>query len=88
METSDTQSSEQNVMERPTTISAVALLIALAGGFALFMFSEISLNEESPTIAGQQELVELKQRIALLETRVNWLAERFTEPQRQKPSQF
>jgi len=54
LETRGTQpSEEENVMERPTTISAVALLIALASGFALFMFSEISLNENSPTIAEQ-----------------------------------
>jgi hypothetical protein len=79
----------KNFMKTHGTISAVVLFTALAGGFVLYMLSETS-QTAVPSISAeqQQEVAELKRQIAVLQARVNWLAERFTEPQRQKPSQF
>ena len=36
----------------------------------------------------QKEVTELKKQVAGLQAKVNWLEERFLEPQRQKASQF
>jgi TolA-binding protein len=42
----------------------------------------------APSAAQQKEVAELRKQLAGLQEKVNWLEERFTEPQRQKPSQF
>lgn len=68
---------------------AVVLFVAVASVFVLYMSSgtpQIALSLSSAE--HQKEVAELKRQIAGLQERVNWLAERFTEPQRQKPSQF
>jgi hypothetical protein len=68
---------------------AVVLFIAVASVFVLYMSSGTPQTALSPPSAeNQKEVAELKRQIAGLQERVNWLAERFTEPQRQKPSQF
>jgi hypothetical protein len=36
----------------------------------------------------QREVAELRKQLAGLQDKLNWLEERLTEPQRQKPSQF
>jgi predicted PurR-regulated permease PerM len=79
----------KNFMKTQSTISAVVLFIGLAGGFVLYMLSETSQTAVPWRSAEhQQEVAELKRQIAVLQARVNWLTERFTESERQKPSQF
>jgi hypothetical protein len=76
-------------MKIRTRTSAIVLLI-LTTAFVLY----ISWGTSQPTMPPpssaeqQKEVAALKQQIAMLEERVNWLVERQTAPQRQKPSQF
>jgi hypothetical protein len=39
-----------------------------------------------PAFAADQEVAEMKRQIAALQEKVDWLAERFREPQREKPT--
>jgi len=75
-------------MNKESTQKAV-VLIALAILVLLYISSG---TPQSPTPASspeqQKEVAELRKQLAGLQEKVNWLAERFTEPQRQKPSQF
>ena len=76
-------------MKRPSTISALLLSIALASVLMLYISGGTSptATPASP-LEQQREIADLKRQIVGLEQRVNWLSERLTEPQRQKPSQF
>ena len=42
----------------------------------------------TPSQEQHKEVAELRKQLAGLQEKLNWLEERFTEPQRQKPSQF
>ena len=42
----------------------------------------------APSAAQQKEVAELQKAARRFAGKVTWLEERFTEPQRQKPSQF
>jgi hypothetical protein len=68
--------------------STVALLIA-AMLFVLYLSWGTSQPTTPPPSAEQQkEVAALKQQIAALNGRVDWLEERFVEPRRDKESPF
>jgi hypothetical protein len=70
-------------------ISAIALLIALATVSVLYLSQGPPQTvTPSPLLGEQREIADLKKQLAGLQQRVDWLEERFIEPQRQKPSQF
>jgi len=75
-------------MNRENTHRAI-LLIALAILFLLYISPGTPQSTtRAPSAAQQKEVAELRTQLAGLQEKVNWLEERFTEPQRQKPSQF
>jgi hypothetical protein len=75
-------------MNRENTHKAI-VLIALAILVLLYIsFGTPQSSTPAPSAAQQEEVAELKKQLAGLQERVNWLAERFTEPERQKPTQF
>jgi hypothetical protein len=76
-------------MKTETRTWAVVLLI-LATGFVLYISWGTPQPSMPPSSSAEQqkEVAALKQQMAMLEERVNWLAERQMAPQRQKPTQF
>ena len=75
-------------MNKDSTHKAV-VLIALAILVLLYISSETPQSTTpAPSAAPQKEGAELRKQLAGLQEKVNWLEERFTEPQRQKPTQF
>jgi cytochrome c-type biogenesis protein CcmE len=76
-------------MKLTSTVLAVVITVALASFVVLYALSETPRIATSPSAGEQQkEMAKLKQQVAGLEDRVHWLEERFTEPQRNKPTQF
>ena len=75
-------------MNRENTHRAI-VLTALAILVLLYISSGTPQSTmPAPSAAQQKEVAELRKQLAGLQEKVNWLEERFTEPQRQKPSQF
>ena len=75
-------------MNKDSTHKAV-VLIALAILVLLYISSGTPQSTTpAPSTEQQKEVAELRKQLAGLQEKVNWLAERFTEPQRQKPTQF
>ena len=75
-------------MNKESTQKAV-VLIALAILVLWYISSGTPQSTTpAPPAAQQKEVAELRKQLAGLQDKVNWLEERFTEPQRQKPSQF
>ena len=75
-------------MNRENTHRAIVFI-----AFAILVLLYISSGTPqsttpAPSSAQQKEVAELRKQLAGLQEKVNWLEERFTEPQRQKPSQF
>ena len=75
-------------MNKETT-HKVVVLIALAILVLLYISSGTpQSNTPAASVEQQKEVAELRKQLAGLQEKMNWLEERFTEPQRQKPSQF
>ncbi len=75
-------------MNKENTRAAV-VLVALSILILLYMSSGTPKSTTpAPSPEQQKEVAELRKQLAGLQDKVNWLAERFKEPERQKPSQF
>ena len=75
-------------MNKENTRNAV-VLIALAILGILYIASGTPQNTNlAPSTEQQKEVAELKRQVSGLQEKLSWLEERFTEPQRQKPSKF
>jgi hypothetical protein len=76
-------------MKRESTISTVALLVALITLLFVYLSSgttQTMVAASSPN--KEREVSELKKQISLLEERVNWLLESRAEPRIHKETQF
>ena len=73
-------------------IEKTYIAMALVALSILLLLYSSSGRPKSSTLAPspeqQKEVAELRKQLAGLQDKVNWLEERFKEPQREKPSQF
>jgi TolA-binding protein len=75
-------------MNKENTRTAV-VLVALSIVILFYILSGTPKSTTpAPSPEQHKEVAELRKQLAGLQEKVNWLEERFTEPQRQKPSQF
>jgi len=72
-----------------TKLLVIVLCIVLASVLALYMSTGTSQTDlTSASLMQQHEIAELKKQVAGLQEKLNWLEERFTEPHREKLTQF
>jgi TolA-binding protein len=75
-------------MNRENTHRAVVLIALAILVLSYISFGTPQSTTLAPSAEQQKEVAELRKQLAGLQEKVNWLEEPFTEPQRQKPSQF